>query len=129
MFPKIILEAEKKKRAPRKKILKGPVKLHSVPQIVKHMENKDDYLYKADIQEYSDMDLYLDELLEVRGIDRHKNLPERLMFVYRGGVKRPWPLQRVLGEGYPNLVKVFSSFKSSKGFSQIVRGLVLRKIE
>ena len=63
-FPKIILEAEKKKKKePRRKILKGPVKLHSVPQIVKRVENKDDYLYIADIQEYSELDLFLDELI------------------------------------------------------------------
>ncbi|KAK1387210.1 hypothetical protein POM88_015388 [Heracleum sosnowskyi] len=130
VFPKIILEAEKKKkREPRKKVLKGPIKLHYVPQIVKPIENTDDYLYKADIQEYSDLNLFLDELIEVRGIDKYKNMPERLMFVYKGGVERPWPLQRILGEGYPTLVKVFSSFKSTRGFSQVERGFVIKQIE
>lgn len=74
VFPKIILEAEKKKKekgSQRKKILKGQIKLQSVPQVVKPVEDKSDYLYIADIQEYSDLDLYLDELIEVRVIGKH----------------------------------------------------------
>ncbi|KAK1356625.1 hypothetical protein POM88_049881 [Heracleum sosnowskyi] len=54
------------------------------------VESKDDYLYQADIQEYSEMDLFLDEITEVRGIDRYKHLPERLVFLYKSGVERTW---------------------------------------
>ena len=47
--------------------------------------NKGDYMYLCDINEFSDLNLYLDELEEVRGIDAYRNLPERLVFKYKGG--------------------------------------------
>ncbi|KAL8155012.1 hypothetical protein AgCh_000400 [Apium graveolens] len=47
--------------------------------------NKGDLLYICDIKEFSDINLYLDELEEIRGIDAHKHLPERLVFKYKGG--------------------------------------------
>ncbi|KAL8100349.1 hypothetical protein AgCh_032558 [Apium graveolens] len=39
--------------------------------------NKGDIMYIRDIKEFSDLNLYLDELEEVRGIDSYRNLPER----------------------------------------------------
>ncbi|KAL8134025.1 hypothetical protein AgCh_009196 [Apium graveolens] len=42
--------------------------------------NKGDFLYICDIKEFSEINLYMDELEEVRAIDAHRNLPERLVF-------------------------------------------------
>ena len=41
--------------------------------------NKRDLMYIYDIKEFSDLNLYLDELEEVRGIDAYRYLPERLV--------------------------------------------------
>ncbi|KAK1393844.1 hypothetical protein POM88_012900 [Heracleum sosnowskyi] len=75
------------------------------------------------------MDLFLDEVSEIRGTDKFRDLPERLTFVYKGGKVRAWPLQQVLNEGYSTLVKVFSGFKNTRGFSVVARSVVLKKIE
>lgn len=122
---------KQKKRIPRKQPSKEPIQVARVPAIVKQpiLENKDDFIYQADIEEYSSMNLYLDELSEVRGIDKYKHLPERLVFVYKGGKERSWPLQRVLGENYLTLTKVFSAIKRYTGFSKIVKGEILDRIE
>ncbi|KAK1383249.1 hypothetical protein POM88_020984 [Heracleum sosnowskyi] len=42
---------------------------------------------------------------------------------------RAWPLQHVLNEGYSTLVKVFSGFKNTRGFSEVARSAILKKIE
>ena len=56
--------------------------------------NKGDLLYICDIKEFSEINLYLDELEEVRGIDARRHLPERLVFKYKGGKEVTWPLHR-----------------------------------
>ncbi|KAK1356235.1 hypothetical protein POM88_049491 [Heracleum sosnowskyi] len=75
------------------------------------------------------MDLFIEEVSEIRGIDKFRELPERLTFVYKGGKVRAWPLQQVLNEGYSTLVKVFSGFKNPRGFSKVTKGTMLKKIE
>lgn len=73
--PSFLLNPKQKKRAPKKQLSKGPVQVARVPAIVKQpiLENKEDFIYQAEIEEYSGMNLYLDELSEVRGIDKYKN--------------------------------------------------------
>ncbi|KAK1369879.1 hypothetical protein POM88_035971 [Heracleum sosnowskyi] len=131
LFPKFLIEKEKisKKRILVKKAQQGPIKLNVAPKVAKPVENKAYFLYIADIQEYSTMDLFLEEVSEISGTDKFRDLPERLTFVYKGGKVRAWPLQQVLNVGYSTLVKVFLGFKYIRGFSEIARGAVLKKIE
>ncbi|KAL8088030.1 hypothetical protein AgCh_037971 [Apium graveolens] len=91
--------------------------------------NKGKLLYICDIKELSDINLYLDELEEVRGIDAHKHLPERLVFKYKGGKEIIWPLHRILLESQFILIKIYSSFKKNFEFNMTARRLVLKKIE
>ena len=79
--------------------------------------NKGDIMYICDIKEFSDLKLYLDELEEVSGIDAYRNLPERLVFKYKGGKKIQWPLHRILQESQSVLIKVYSSFKKNFRFN------------
>ena len=74
-------------------------------------------MYFCDIKEFSDLNLYLDELDEVRSIDTYRNLPERLVFKYKGGKEIVWPLHRILQESQAVLIKVYSSFKKNFGFN------------
>lgn len=46
--------------------------------MVKNIEDKDSVIYQADIEEYSDLNLYLDEIDEVWGLDATPRLPERI---------------------------------------------------
>ncbi|KAL8098546.1 hypothetical protein AgCh_031358 [Apium graveolens] len=85
--------------------------------------NKGDIMYICDIKEFSDLNLYLDELEEVRGIDAYRNLPERLVFKYKGGKEIQWPLHRILQESQSMLIKVYSSFKKNFGFNVTARDL------
>ncbi|KAL8103767.1 hypothetical protein AgCh_028099 [Apium graveolens] len=91
--------------------------------------NKGDLLYICDIKEFSKINLYLDELEEVRGIDDHRHLPERLVFKYKGWKEITWPLHMILQESYSVLIKIFSSFKKNFGFNVTARKFVLKKLE
>ena len=91
--------------------------------------NWGDYLYLCDIKEFSDLNLYLDELDEVRAIDAYRNLPKRLVFKYKGGRKIQWPLYRILQESQAVLIKVYSSFKKNFGFNVTARRGLLKRIE
>ena len=91
--------------------------------------NKGDIMYICDIKEFSDLNLYLDELEELRGIYAYRNLPERLVFKYKAGKEMTWPLHRILQESQTILIKVYSSFKKNFGFNVTARRLVLKKIE
>lgn len=53
-------------------------------------------MFICDIKEFSNINIYMDELKEVRAIDAHRNLPERLVFKYEGGKEVIWPLHRIL---------------------------------
>ena len=92
-FP--IFKTKKTKTRASKKvkpvILKSKTLVKSISTV-----NKGDMLYICDIKEFSDINLYLDELEEVRGIDAHRHLPERLVFKYKGGKEIIWPLHRIL---------------------------------
>ena len=85
----------KKRKTRKPKPTLAPRKNISKP---KPTVNKDDMMYICDIKEFTDINLYLDELDEVRGIFGNNKLPERLVFRYKGNVERIWPLQRILKE-------------------------------
>lgn len=55
---------KRKRRSSRKK----PVIISQVPQIAKKPEDKDAVLYVADIDEYTQLNLHLDEILEVKSL-------------------------------------------------------------
>ena len=126
--PDLNLPMPSKKRSVRKKAkpILVPAKVISKPQ--KPTVNKNDQLYICDIKEYSDIELYLDELDEVRGIFANNRLPERLTFRYKGGSERTWPFYRILEESYNVLVKVFSAMKKDFGFTKVAKSEILRKI-
>ena len=94
----------------------------------KPQASKDDYVHICDIKEFSDIELYLDELEEVRGIAAYRQLPERLVFKYKGSGERTWPLYRILNEGYSTLVRVYSAIKRDSGFTRIAKTEILNKI-
>ena len=55
-------------------------KLANPPKPPREPENEDDYLVIANIEEISKLELDLNDLHEVRGIDPTSKLPERLIF-------------------------------------------------
>ncbi|KAL8146501.1 hypothetical protein AgCh_004288 [Apium graveolens] len=77
-LPDLNLPIFAKQRKTKKRVVKTvkPVKLQS-KQVAKPNPNvnKGDQLYICDIKEFSDINLYLDELEEVRAIDAYKHLP------------------------------------------------------
>ena len=90
--------------------------------------SKDDYVHICDIKEISDIELYLDELEDVRGIAAYRQLPERLVFRYKGAGERTWPLHRILDEGYSTLIRVFSAIQKDSGFTRTAKTEILNKI-
>ena len=68
---------------PKKKGKTMAKKLVNAPKPPKEPENKDDYLFITNIEEFSELELDLDDLQEVRGIDQTSKLPERLAFSYK----------------------------------------------
>ncbi|KAL8114648.1 hypothetical protein AgCh_021492 [Apium graveolens] len=124
----ILSKPKRTKSRAVKKVKLSPLKSKSVVKVQPKV-NKGDYLYLCDIKEFSDLNLYLDELDEVRGIDAYRNLPERLVFKYKRGKEIQWPLHRILQESQVVLIKVYSSFKKNFGFNVTARRLVLKKIE
>ena len=90
--------------------------------------SKDDYVHICDIKEISDIELYLDELEDVRGIAAYRQLPERLVFRYKGAGERTWPLHRILNEGYSTLIRVFSAIQKDSGFTRTAKTEILNKI-
>ena len=82
------------------------------PKPPKEPENPDDYLVIANIEEISELELDLDDLQEVRGIEATSKLPERLVFSYKSKGDVTWPLHRVLSsEGFSSLTKIYGSMK------------------
>ena len=70
----------------------------------------------------------MDELEDVRGIGAYRQLPERLVFKYKGNVEKTWPLQRIMNEGYSTLIRVHSVMRKDTGFTSIAKSEVLNKI-
>ncbi|KAK1384073.1 hypothetical protein POM88_021808 [Heracleum sosnowskyi] len=97
-------------------------------EVEKPPTNPEDFIYIADTREESDLNLYLDDLVEVRGIGATHKLPERLVFVYKGGREQIWPLHRILGEDYQTLLVVFKCLKKDFGFTKTAKSEAVSKI-
>ena len=78
----VFLVKETVKRKPKGKIKAR--KLVNAPKPPKEPENKDDYLYITNIEEFSDLDLQLEDIHEVRAIDQTSRIPERLVHAIYG---------------------------------------------
>uniref|UniRef100_U9TCG5 Uncharacterized protein n=1 Tax=Rhizophagus irregularis (strain DAOM 181602 / DAOM 197198 / MUCL 43194) TaxID=747089 RepID=U9TCG5_RHIID len=99
------------------------------PKPPKEPENPDDYLIIANIEEISELELELDDLQEVRGIEATSKLPERLVFSYKNKGDVIWPLHRVLNsEGFSSLTKIYGSMKRTGGFTPPAKQMVLKRI-
>ncbi|KAK1394491.1 hypothetical protein POM88_013547 [Heracleum sosnowskyi] len=126
-FPKFLVEMESRKKS-KQRATKAKTILVRRPQVEKPPPNPEDFIYIADIREESDLNLYLDDLVGVRGIGATHKLPERLVFVYKGGREQIWPLHRILGEDYQTLLVVFKCLKKDCGFTKTAKYEVVSKI-
>ncbi|MGI4673363.1 hypothetical protein ACR2XN_28260, partial [Klebsiella pneumoniae] len=70
------------------------IHIEEVLQIAKDIFKKETEIYIADIEEHSNINLFLDEVNEVRGVKATARLPERLIFSYKGGNEVTRPLDR-----------------------------------
>lgn len=111
-----------------KNIVSKPVKLSYVLQIVKKPEDKDYVMYQADIKEYSDLNIYLDEIYKIRGLDKTSRVPERLVFEYKCEGRRAWPLYLILKEGFKTLSKIYSKMRIAVGFTLTAKAEILKRI-
>ena len=114
---------------PRKKVKSVAKRMANPPKPPKEPENPDDYLVNANIEEISELELELDDLQEVRGIEATSKLPERLIFSYKSKSDGTWPLHRVLSsEGFSSLTKIYASMKRTGGFTPPAKQMVLKRI-
>ncbi|KAK1379096.1 hypothetical protein POM88_025840 [Heracleum sosnowskyi] len=126
-FSKFLVEMESRKKSKQRASKAKPILVRR-PQTEKPPPNPEDFIYIADIREESDLNLHLDDLVEVRGIGATHKLPERLVFVYKGGREQIWPLHRILGEDYQTLLVVFKCLKKDFGFTKTAKSEVVSKI-
>ena len=94
----------------------------SVPTFVK-IENQD-VLYEAVVSAKPRLQLELEKVEEIRGIRATSSQPERLIFNYKGGNSKTWPLTLILNEDYVTLRSVYTRLLSS-AFSGTARKDVL----
>ncbi|KAL8154666.1 hypothetical protein AgCh_000134 [Apium graveolens] len=71
------MKAKKTKTRAVKKVMPSTLRSKSLTKAQTKV-NKGDIMYICDIKEFLYLNLYLDELEEIRGIDAYRNLPERL---------------------------------------------------
>ncbi|KAK1383848.1 hypothetical protein POM88_021583 [Heracleum sosnowskyi] len=126
-FPKFLFEMDPKKKSKQRATKAKPFLIRR-PQAEKPYTNPEDCMYIADIREESSLHLDLDNLVEVRGIAASQKLPERLVFIFKGGREQVWPLYRVLGEDYQTLLTVFRCLKKDFGFTKTAKSEVVSKI-
>ena len=77
LVPAFLIQETSKPKKKRKSVEK---KMANLPKPPKEPENADDYLVIAYIEEISELELDLNVLQEVRGIEPTSKLPERLIF-------------------------------------------------
>ncbi|MGI4673553.1 hypothetical protein ACR2XN_29240, partial [Klebsiella pneumoniae] len=65
-----------------------------VPQISKDTLKKETEIFIADIEEISNVNLFLDEVDEIKGVKTTARLPDRIIFSYKGGNAVTRPLDR-----------------------------------
>ncbi|KAK1384419.1 hypothetical protein POM88_022154 [Heracleum sosnowskyi] len=126
-FPKFLLEKDQPMKTKKRSVKAKPVLVRK-PQSQKPPANPEDCMYIADIREESSLHLDLDNLVEVRGIAASQKLPERLVFIFKGGSEQVWPLYRILGEDYQTLLSVFRCLKKDFGFTKTAKSEVVSKI-
>jgi hypothetical protein len=126
-FPKFLLEKDQPMKTKKRSVKAKPVFVRK-PQSQKPPANPEDCMYIADIREESSLHLDLDNLVEVRGIAASQKLPERLVFIFKGGREQVWPLYRILGEDYQTLLSVFRCLKKDFGFTKTAKSEVVSKI-
>ncbi|KAK1373280.1 hypothetical protein POM88_029473 [Heracleum sosnowskyi] len=126
-FPKFLFEKDQPMKTKKRVVKAKPVFMRK-PQPQKPPANPEDCMYIADIREESNLHLDLDNLVEVRGIAASQKLPERLVFVFKGGREHVWPLYRILGEDYQTLLSVFRCLKKDFGFTKTAKSEVVSKI-
>lgn len=83
-FSKFRISLERKKTRRTRKPPARLIQILEVPQIAKEPSKKDTEIYVVDIEEFSDVNLFLDELSEVRCMGPSARLPGRLVFTYKG---------------------------------------------
>ncbi|KAL8145899.1 hypothetical protein AgCh_003872 [Apium graveolens] len=93
--------SKKQKRRIKSTPSRASIKFTQKPK-PKPQASKDDYVHICDIKEFSDIELYLDELEEVRGIAAYRQLPERLV--------------------------VYSAIQRDSGFTRTAKTEILNKI-
>lgn len=71
----------------------------------------------------------MDEIREVRELDATGRLPKRLVFEYKSGSSRQWPLQNILNDGFNTMIKMFPKITRSCGFTPTAKTELLKKIE
>lgn len=74
-FPKIRVSSERKRTRTRKQPTRS-IQITEVPQVAKEPSKKDTKLFIADIEEYSSINLFLDDVDEVFAIGPTTWLPE-----------------------------------------------------
>ncbi|KAK1385868.1 hypothetical protein POM88_023603 [Heracleum sosnowskyi] len=126
-FPKFLLEKDQPTKS-KKRVVKAKPTFVRKPQPQKPPANLEDCMYIADIREESSLHLDLDNLVEVRGIAASQKMPERLVFIFKGGREQMWPLYRILGEDYQTLLTVFRCLKKDFGFTKTAKSEVVSKI-
>ncbi|KAK1383944.1 hypothetical protein POM88_021679 [Heracleum sosnowskyi] len=126
-FPKFLFEKDQSIKTKKRVVKAKPVFVRK-PQPQKPPANPEDCMYIADIREESRLHLDIDNLVEVRDIAASQKLPERLVFIFKGGREQVWPLYRILGEDYQTLLLVFRCLKKDFGFTKTAKSEVVSKI-
>ncbi|XP_063938017.1 uncharacterized protein LOC135147904 [Daucus carota subsp. sativus] len=126
LVPAFLIQETSKPKKKRKSVEK---KMANLPKPPKEPENADDYLVIANIEEISELELDLNDLQEVRGIELTSKLLERLIFSYKSQGDITWPLHRVLSsEGFSSLTKIYDAMKRTGGFTPPAKQMVLKRI-
>ena len=90
---------------------------------------KSDYAYAIHLTQQPKIELFLNEIDEVRGIAGTATLPDRLSFHYKNGYNQQWPIERILDQDYSVLKVIFMKMKNPKGYTQNLRTAITLKME
>ena len=129
VFPKYRLSPDRPKTRRSRKQPTTQIQIAEVPQIAKEPSRKDTELYIADIEEQSNINLYLDDIIEMKGFGATTRMPERLTFLYKGGNEITWPLHHILKESYSKLTRIWSSMKREGGYTPTAKAAIFNKIK
>ena len=124
---KLKFSYEKKKLPTQEKPSRKEVETSVVPKGAKRPRT--DYAYAIHLTSQPKIDLFVKEIVSVRGIASTTRLPERLEFHYQNGYTRTWPLQRILDQDYHVLKSIYRNMSSATGFTEVAKREILRKME